>query len=96
VTLTAALIAVAISANAVQIAPAHLIKSVTAIAWTKGATAGISTLTLIKGVLKIMAWTKAKTAIVTGVVMLLAAGTVTVTVREYDEHRIFSWQLPPF
>ena len=40
-----------------------------------------STLTLIKGALKIMAWTKAKTAIVAGAVVLLAVGTTTLTVK---------------
>jgi len=33
-----------------------------------------------------MAWTKMKTAIVTGVVVLLAAGTTTVTVKEIHAH----------
>jgi hypothetical protein len=55
-----------------------LAKSVTAVAITKGAAASASTLTLIKGALKIMAWTKAKTAIVvTGTCVLLAGGVST-------------------
>ena len=66
---TAAIIAGAISANSVQAAPVALAKTVTAVALAKGAAAGGSTLTLIKGALKIMAWTKAKTAVVTGVVL---------------------------
>ena len=78
---TTAMLAGTISANSVQVAPAMLAKSVTAVALAKGATAPISTLTLIKGALKIMAWTKAKTAIVAGVVILLAAGTTTLTVK---------------
>ena len=53
----------AISANSVQAAPALLAKSVTAMAIAKGAAASASTLTLIKGALKIMAWTKMKTAL---------------------------------
>jgi uncharacterized protein (TIGR03435 family) len=57
-----------------------LVKSVTAIALTKGVAASGSTLTLIKGALKIMAWTKAKIAVVTVVGILLAAGTTTVVV----------------
>jgi uncharacterized protein (TIGR03435 family) len=84
---TAAIIAGAISANSVQAAPVALAKSVTAVALAKGATAGGSTLTLIQGALKIMAWTKAKTAIVTGVVVLLVAGTTTVTVNEIDARK---------
>jgi hypothetical protein len=63
---TAATIAETISAHSVQAAPVALAKAVTAIAVAKGATASISTLTLVKGALKIMAWTNAKTAIVVG------------------------------
>jgi len=76
---TTAIIAGAISANSVQAAPVGLAKSVAAVAIAKGVAASSSTLTLIKGALKIMAWTKAKTAIVTGATVLLAA-TVTTTV----------------
>jgi uncharacterized protein (TIGR03435 family) len=43
--------------------------------------------------LKLMAWTKAKTAIVASVVVLLAVGTTTVTVREIHEHRTYPWQV---
>jgi uncharacterized protein (TIGR03435 family) len=92
---TTAIIAGAISAHSVQTAPATLAKAATAAAITKGAAASGSTLTLIKGALKIMAWTKAKTAVVTGVVVLLAAGTTTITVKEIQAHRTYSshpWQ----
>jgi hypothetical protein len=92
---TTAIIAGAISANSVQAAPAALAKSVTAIAVAKGAMAGGSTLTLIKGALKIMAWTKAKTAIVVGVGVLLATGTTTVTLKQIAAHRVDeSWRFP--
>ena len=84
---TTAMLAGTISACSVQIAPATLAKSVTAVALAKGATAPISTVTLIKGALKIMAWTTAKTAIVSGAVVLLAAGTTTVTVMQISHHR---------
>ncbi len=80
---TTAIIAGAISANSVQAAPVALAKSVTAIAVAKGAAASGSTLTLIQGALKIMAWTKAKTAIVVGVAMILAAGTTPVIIHHY-------------
>jgi RNA polymerase sigma factor (sigma-70 family) len=83
---TTAIIAGAISANSVQAAPAALAKSVAAVAVAKGATASISTVTLIKGALKIMAWTKAKTAVVVGVAALLTAGTTTVIIHEYRNH----------
>src|ERR1035441_4799736 len=58
-----------ISAHSVQTAPAALAKAVTAAALAKGATASASTLTLIKGALKVMAWTKAKTGIA-GVIVI--------------------------
>jgi len=90
---TTVIIAGAISANSVQVAPAMLAKSVTAVAMVKGAAASGSTLTLIQGALKLMAWTKAKTAIISGVVVLLAAGTTTVTVKEIQEHRTQPWQI---
>jgi len=75
---TTAIIAGAISTNAVQAAPAALAKSITAVALTKGAATSVSTLTLAKGVLKIMAWTKAKTAIVAGAAVILVATSTTV------------------
>lgn len=78
---TTAVIAGALSANSVQAAPAALAKSVTAVAMAKGATASVSTLTLIKGALKVMAWTNAKTAIVIGAGLILMGGTATVIVR---------------
>ena len=89
---TTAILAGVISANSVQAAPMTLAKSVTAVAITKGAVASGSTLTLIKGALKIMAWTKAKMAIVVGVGILFAAGTATVTVKEIAAHRTPAWQ----
>src|ERR1017187_7568216 len=49
---TAATIAEAVSANSVQVAPALLAKTVTAVALAKGAAISGSTLTLIKGALK--------------------------------------------
>ncbi len=78
---TTAIIAVAISANSVQAAPVALAKSITAVAMTKGVAASGLTLTLIKSTLKIMAWTKLKTAVVVGVVAITAAGIVTVTIQ---------------
>ena len=77
---TTEIIAGAISANSVQAAPVALAKSVTAAAITKGAADSGSTLTLIKGALKLMAWTKMKTAIVVGACILLTAGTATTIV----------------
>ncbi|MDB6121176.1 MAG: hypothetical protein JWQ71_169 [Pedosphaera sp.] len=77
--ISAAVLVGVISANSMQAAPVGLTVSVTASAVLKGATAGTSTLTLIKGVLKIMAWTKIKTAVVIGVGVIMA-GTTAITI----------------
>jgi RNA polymerase sigma factor (sigma-70 family) len=75
----------ALSSHAV---PAGLAASATtAGAAAAHSAASTSTLTLIKGALKIMAWTKAKMAIVVGAGVLLAAGTTIVTVREIAAHK---------
>lgn len=84
---TTVIIAGAISGHSVQAAPAALANSSMAVAIAKGVTASASTLTLVHGAMKLMAWTKAKMAIVAGVVILLAAGTTTLTVREDENHR---------
>ncbi len=84
---TAAIIAGEISANSVQAAPAAFAKTVCAVALVKGATASISTLTLIKGTLKVMAWTKAKNAIATGGLMLVMVGIGVVAL-----DAIYSWR----
>ena len=86
VTLTATVIAGAVAANSVQAAPMGLAVMVMA-ATAKGAAVGSSTLTIIKGALKIMAWTKAKMVIAVGVGILLAAGTATVTVKQLTRAR---------
>ena len=54
--LTAGMIAAALSAHAVQAAPAGLAKAITVVAFTKGATASISTVKLVNATLKIMLW----------------------------------------
>ena len=79
---TTAIIAGTISANSVQAAPVALVQTISAIAVAKGAAAGTATLTIVKGVLKLMAWSKAQTAIIVGVGVLLAIVTTTVTVKE--------------
>ena len=91
---TTAIIAGTISGHSVHIAPAALAKTATVAALAKGATASGSILTLVKGVLKVMAWTKAKTAVVAGVGILLAVGTATVSVKKIQEHRLYAWQIP--
>jgi uncharacterized protein (TIGR03435 family) len=90
---TTAAIAGAVSANSVHTAPVALAKTISAVAIAKGAAAGGSTLTLVKGALKIMAWTKAKTTIVSGGVVLFAIGTTTITIKEIQAHRTYPWQV---
>jgi RNA polymerase sigma factor (sigma-70 family) len=80
---TTAIIAGAISANSVQAAPAALAKTISAVAVAKGAAVSGSTLTLIKGALKIMAWTKAKTAAVAVAAAILAIGTTTIVIKTH-------------
>jgi uncharacterized protein (TIGR03435 family) len=94
VTLSCGILTAAISANSVKAAPAAMAKAVTLVAVAKGATASASTLTVIKGALKIMAWTNTKTAIVVFASVLLATGTATVTIKEIQEHRSYSWEVP--
>ncbi|HUB67038.1 MAG TPA: sigma-70 family RNA polymerase sigma factor [Candidatus Methylacidiphilales bacterium] len=73
---TASAISGAISAHSVQTAPVALVKTVTTVALTKGATASTATSNLIKGTLKIMVWTKAKTAIAGAIIAGLAVYSV--------------------
>ena len=89
---SAATIATALSAHALHAVPSGLAATVAATAALKGTAATASTATLLKTTLKLMAWTKAKTVIVSGVVVLLAAGTTTITVKEIQDHRTYPWQ----
>jgi RNA polymerase sigma factor (sigma-70 family) len=84
VVLTTAIIAGTISGNSVQAAPAALANAATAAAIAKGAIAGGSTLPLVKGALKVMAWSKAKAVVITSVALLFAVGgTSFITVKTY-------------
>ncbi|HEY2329822.1 MAG TPA: sigma-70 family RNA polymerase sigma factor [Verrucomicrobiae bacterium] len=87
VTSTTAIIAGTISVNSVQAAPLTLAKSVTAVAIAKGTVASTSTLTLIKGALKIMAWAKVKTAGVIAISTLLVAGVGVETAKRLQEQQ---------
>jgi len=80
---TADVIAGAISANSVCLAPAGLAKTIAVVAAAKGAAAGGSTLALAKGVLKLMAWTKAKAAILIAA-GILCAGIATIAIVEIE------------
>jgi RNA polymerase sigma factor (sigma-70 family) len=75
---TTAIIAGAVSANSVQAAPVALAKSVTAVAIVKGSIATATTLTLVKGTMKIMTLLKLKTAAAIGAAVILATGTTIV------------------
>lgn len=88
ITSTAGAIGEVISVNSIQTVPAALAKSVVTMAIAKGPLASASTLTLIQGALKAMAWTKAKTAVVVGVVVLIAAGTATVSIKKVKAHEV--------
>ena len=82
IALSSAAITGAISANSVQAAPVALAKSVTAVAIAKGSIAAASTLTLVKGTIKVMTYAKLKLAIGVTVVILLAGGAVTVALSD--------------
>ncbi len=77
---TTSLIAGAISAHAVQPVPVALAKSVAVVAVAKGMAAGVPTLALLKETLKLMIWSKTKTAAVS----LVVAGMATVSVIQYQ------------
>jgi hypothetical protein len=70
---SAAALLACISANVVQAAPAGLASKIIPVA-AKGAMAGASTFSLIKPSLKLMAWTKMKTAVI-GVVVVAGVAT---------------------
>jgi RNA polymerase sigma factor (sigma-70 family) len=87
VTLSGEALAGAISANSVQAVPVGLAEKISTIALAKGAAASISAPTLMKGALKIMAWTKAKTAATVGVGALLVIGIGTATTALIVQHQ---------
>jgi RNA polymerase sigma factor (sigma-70 family) len=82
VVVSAAALTGAISAKAVQAAPATLAKTAAAAAIGKGITATGPTLTLIKATLKVMAWTKAKTAVAVGTMVLLVVSSTVVVINK--------------
>ncbi len=93
VQVSAASLLASIGTNAVQAAPSGLASKLAATAAAKSA-AGGSTLPLIKSTLKLMAWTKAKSAIVVGVAVLLTAGTTTVAVKRIETYETdhYGWR----
>jgi hypothetical protein len=85
---TTAIIAGTISANSVQAAPVTLAKSVTAVAIAKGSIAAVSTLTLVKGTMKMMTWIKIKTAFILGAATLFVGGTAAIEFSNTNEKPI--------
>ena len=77
VALTAALIAAALSANAVLAAPASLVASITAAA-ANGSAIGVSAASLAQATLKTLFWAKCKSAIGFAAVALVVSGTALV------------------
>ncbi len=82
---TTAIIAGTISANSVQAAPVALAKSVTAVAIVKGSIAAASTITLVKGTMKMMTWLKIKFALGVGLVAIIASGAATVAISQTSD-----------
>lgn len=94
VTSTTAIIAGAISANSSHAAPATLAKSVT-VAAVKGSAVSASTLPLMQGVLKLMAWAQAKTIIALSLAVVFVVSTATVALETIENSRVASsdqWQ----
>jgi RNA polymerase sigma factor (sigma-70 family) len=83
VTLSVSAIAGAVSANSVQAAPVGL--TISAVAAAKGSAVTASTLTLVKGTIKMMTWAKIKTAALVGTAVILATGTTVVVNRVVAE-----------
>jgi RNA polymerase sigma factor (sigma-70 family) len=81
ISVSAGVLIAAVSANSLQAAPTGLAATVTAVA-AKGAAVSGSTLTLVKGALKLMAWAKAKTVIIATAGVILATGATAIVVKE--------------
>jgi RNA polymerase sigma factor (sigma-70 family) len=72
----------AFSAHGAAAAPAGLTSAVTAAALAKAGAGAASTFTLARTAMKLVAWAKAKTALVVGTgVLLVAAGTMTTVLK---------------
>ena len=83
VTATAAALAVTVTANAVQAAPATLAAKISAVAAAKGAVMATTTVvTMVQGTLKLMAWAKAKITISVGIGILVAGGVGFIASKE--------------
>lgn len=81
ITLSAGVIAAAVSAHSIQAAPVGLAKTTTAIAVTKGAAASASLLGLVKGVLWRMTWAKVQPAALAGALLLFGTAATVDSVQ---------------
>jgi uncharacterized protein (TIGR03435 family) len=90
---SAATIATALSTHAIHGVPSGLAATVAATAALKSAAASTSTAILLKGTLKLMAWTKLKITAAVIVGVLLAGGTATTLVR-VERLWYYSWEVP--
>ena len=82
VTVSGSTLAGTIPASFLQHAPVHLAASVSAAA-AHGAVINHSTYTLIKGALKLMAWTKAKIAVVMVATAIVTGGITTIIIKTH-------------
>jgi len=92
-TLSGGAITATLSAHAIHGAPSGLAATVAACAALKGAAVTASTATLLKTTLKLMAWTKLRTASAVGVAALLAVGT-SITIMKVKTPPDLSWEIP--
>jgi len=95
VTLSATALAGVISAHSVQSAPLELATTIAA-AVVKGSAVAVPTLTLVKGTLKLMAWTKAKMAIaVSAGVLFVGGSTGTLVFKKWEAYQAYrdSWRV---
>ncbi len=92
--ISAAALAGAVLENSIQTAPPALAKTVSIVAIGKGAAAGASTSTLVKGALKIMAWTKTKTIAVVAVVTIAGISATTVAVKQFTKRKVVAATYP--
>ena len=81
VALSAAALATAVSAKAVQAAPVGMASSIATLALPQAAVP-ISTLTLVKGTMKTIAWLQFKTAAVAAAIIILASGSITLVAQK--------------
>ncbi|HWN95526.1 MAG TPA: sigma-70 family RNA polymerase sigma factor, partial [Methylomirabilota bacterium] len=94
ITLSTTVLAGAVSAHSVQAAPVELASAVATAA--KASTVAVSTLTLVKGTLKLMAWAKAKMAIAISAVVLIGGSTSTIALMKWEAYKAHrdSWRAP--